>query len=118
MYPFSGVAITTSSSVSSFDNSLVDFCFETLVFLISNFFINQITSCFSYFLNCSFGWCFYCTCSIYFQHYQEVFDHTYYLNVLIFFAKDKNPYPFTHVLSLVSIEYLIFIRYLYLINIV
>ena len=29
--------------------------------------------------------------------------------VPMFFAKDKNPYPFTYILSLGSIEYLIFI---------
>ena len=29
--------------------------------------------------------------------------------LLIFLAKDKNPYPFTYILSLGSIEYLIFI---------
>ena len=29
----------------------------------------------------------------------------------MFFAKDKNPYPFSYILSLGSIEYLIFIRW-------
>ena len=41
--------------------------------------------------------------------YQEVFDDIYCLNFYPFFAKDKNPYPFTYILSLGSIEYLILI---------
>ena len=44
-----------------------------------------------------------------FLHYQEVFDHIYCLIVYKFFARDKNPFPFTSILSLGSIEYLIFI---------
>ena len=37
---------------------------------------------------------------------------------LIFLAKARNPYPFTYILSLGSIEYLNFIRFLYLSTIV
>ena len=45
-----------------------------------------------------------------FLHCQEVFDHIYFLSVLpMLFAKDKKPYPFTYILSLGLIGYLIFI---------
>ena len=54
IYLFLEVTLSTSS-ISSFGNSLEDFFFFLNTFyFISNFITNQITSCFCCFLNCSF----------------------------------------------------------------
>ena len=84
MYLFLWVAISVSSSVSLFGNSLVDVFFETLVILSA--ILLPIKS--------PVG--------------SAVFDHIYCLH---FYPNDKNPYPFTYILAIGSIEYLIFIRF-------
>ena len=66
MYLFLWVAFSTSSSVSLFGNSLVGF-FRDACYFISNFIVNQITSCSCCFLNCSFWSSFYCICCRFFS---------------------------------------------------
>ena len=82
-------------------------------YFISNLITNQITSCFSMFLNRSFWSCFYCICCRFFRAIEK-FSSFY----QCFLAKDKNPYSFTYILSLGSIEYLIFTCNLHLFSFV
>ena len=61
------------------------------------------------FLNCPFRSCFYSICSRFLALSRSFWTYLILKLLPMFLAKDKNPYHFTYILSLDSIEYLIFI---------
>ena len=85
--------------------------FRNTCYFISNFITNHVSSSHSCFLNCTFSSCFYCVCC---RHLLRLSRHFWpYLSLKLlpmFLTKDKNPYPFTYIISLGSTDYLIFIR--------
>ena len=89
-------------------NSIEDF-FETLVILSAILLPIKSPVASAVFLDCSFWSSFYCICVDFF-----VLSRHFWLCLLLkclpmFFSKYKNPYPFTYILFLDWIEYLIFI---------
>ena len=116
MYPFLGIAISTSSSLlfrillhNSLEcNSIAGFFLNACNF-ISNFIGNQITRCLCCFLNCYFRCCFYCICCRFFSTVKKFL--TVFVTYTFTHVSSKRPYPytFTCILSVGPIEYLIFI---------
>ena len=99
-----GISILSLASLFFECSSLEDFFWRICNF-ISNFITNYINSCLFSFLNCFFWSSIYCIFSLFFSTVNKFLT----LFIAHVFSKRQIPYPFTNILSLGSIKYLIFI---------
>ena len=111
MYLFLGVALSTSNSVSSFGNSLVEF-FETLAILSATLLPikSPVASAVSWIA--LFETVFIAYVVDFLALSRNFWPYLLLKLLPIFLSKDKNPYPFKYILSLGLIEYLIFIFFI------
>ena len=106
MYLFLGVALSTSTSVSSFGNSLVDFLFETLVILSAILLPIKSQVASAFFWIALFDAVFVASVVEFLALSRSFWPYLMLKCVPMFLAKDKNPYPFTDLLVQLNISFL------------